>query len=859
MISRCKAIIVCLFAFSATIMAQQRYRGRIEGKADGAPIEGAFIVGLSKGIQTGYTFSGKEGQYVLTLSEGNKIDAIRVSMLGYETKTINLPGDKDPLLIRLSEKTTEIAESRAVAPVIENRGDTLSFYAGAFADGSEKALAELLEKIPEITVTETGSILHNGRYINKFYIEGLDLMGNRYGVVTNNLKAEDVAKIEIYKNHQPVRALERIQSTDRSAVNIILKSGAINSWLLSADVMLGLPEFPLFDGRAMLSRFSKGSQSLFIIKGNNSGKEISKEIREQEYFGKTGAFLVSSSDIETDFTSALNPSKGFLPLPKEYWFDNLSGIASLNHIGKVGKESQLRIFAHVAGEKDIDNLQRQEDIQLQDGTRIVISEETNAADKKGYFNTGACLEKNTRQKYLSDIFSVSGQIRTHESTLDAYAPVNQEYRLPSIKISNTFYVTLPHGDRSAIGFASNTKYVKNNHRAIYDTGEAKYEQKLLSREFLSDNHASLKAKIGRQWFNLAPGIAIGYTGVAASMSGPEQRTATLDAFSGRPYINLGGEFNIGTVHFNYVLPASLNILEVRGADKIVYPSFAPSVGITYKIRDFEFRIKSSYDDSRSDPASLLAAPIMTNYRSLSIQDSLNRKQALYAQASVNYSNVPMRLFANFSGSYTTRASARTVSAKLTEKITTFEYLPQTSSFTTKHLRISAEKFFGAKFLVIKGGLGYIGSVREEYLQGSPISIDENGMQADFSIRLCPSEWISLESSWRLQRGRSSGTTSINSSSKSSDNTIYVTPIKNLSVECSAYWLKEELSNISVSNPIMAKAEIAYSLHKAKLYLEGRNLFNAKEYRREYVSSYTSYSSVFALRPRSFLAGIRMSF
>ena len=92
MISKRAIPVLCLFAFSASVSAQQRYQGRVEEKADGAPIEGAFVVGLSQGTQKGFAFSGKDGEFTLTLSEGVVIEALRVSMLGYETITLTEQG-----------------------------------------------------------------------------------------------------------------------------------------------------------------------------------------------------------------------------------------------------------------------------------------------------------------------------------------------------------------------------------------------------------------------------------------------------------------------------------------------------------------------------------------------------------------------------------------------------------------------------------------------------------------------------------------------------------------------------------------------------------------------------------------------
>ena len=52
------------------------------------------------------------------------------------------------------------------------------------------------------------SIMYNGKYIRKFYVEGMDLMGGGYGVITNNLDADKIARVEVYRNHQPIKALK---------------------------------------------------------------------------------------------------------------------------------------------------------------------------------------------------------------------------------------------------------------------------------------------------------------------------------------------------------------------------------------------------------------------------------------------------------------------------------------------------------------------------------------------------------------------------------------------------------------------------------------------------------------------------
>ena len=52
-------------------------------------------------------------------------------------------------------------------------------------------------------------IRYLGKSINKFYVEGLDLL--KAGMaLTRNIQAKDIATVQILENHQPVKALKDI-------------------------------------------------------------------------------------------------------------------------------------------------------------------------------------------------------------------------------------------------------------------------------------------------------------------------------------------------------------------------------------------------------------------------------------------------------------------------------------------------------------------------------------------------------------------------------------------------------------------------------------------------------------------------
>lgn len=133
----------------------------------------------------------------------------------------------------------------------------MDYAASAFKTENDRSLGDLLQNLPNISVTQGGGIMYNGKYIRKFYVEGMDLMGGGYGVITNNLDADKIARVEVYRNHQPVKALKNTDSEGKTAINIILKEDYRNTWIGSADASLGAPVFPLFNAKAMASQFGK--------------------------------------------------------------------------------------------------------------------------------------------------------------------------------------------------------------------------------------------------------------------------------------------------------------------------------------------------------------------------------------------------------------------------------------------------------------------------------------------------------------------------------------------------------------------------------------------------------------------------
>ena len=156
----------------------------------------------------------------------------------------------------MEEEAILLQEVIVKAEPISQKGDTVSYLVSSFASENDRVIGDVLKKMPGIKVLSGGAIHYNGKEINKFYIENLDLLQGRYSVATNNISAKDVASVEVFEYHQPIKALAETNPTDRAALNIKLKNSAKGT--LNAVAQLGIGTPPVsWENELVLLYFAK--------------------------------------------------------------------------------------------------------------------------------------------------------------------------------------------------------------------------------------------------------------------------------------------------------------------------------------------------------------------------------------------------------------------------------------------------------------------------------------------------------------------------------------------------------------------------------------------------------------------------
>ena len=414
-----------------------------------------------------YAVTKKDGSWQMPLTEFPKGHLLLFSMMGYGTDTIRVDNGRSRYDVTLYEKSVRLKEVTVKSPNIRQRGDTLSYNVASFADVSDKTLADVLKKMPGIEVSESGEIKHNGKTLNKFYIEGHDMLGGRYSLATNNIHQKDVATVEVMQNHQPVKALEDMSFSDNPAINIRLKETAKNRLVGTMKAGGGFnPDVWIAEGTLM--RFSKKTQSLNTVKSNNTGGNIGKESN-QLITDDDGGLLNREYTLK-DYIN-LHPDR-LTDIDEDRVRDNHSHSVALNNLWAISGNTDISTQFIYNHDRLVSASQSSTSYFLNDST-IINEEDQHAKTKQNLLTASVALNTNTNRLYLSNTLSANISWNDIDIVTTGTYPNKQNADVPSYKVNNRLELLRRSGNiYRYIPFG-----IKRNHRVnAADSGRAAFER-----------------------------------------------------------------------------------------------------------------------------------------------------------------------------------------------------------------------------------------------------------------------------------------------------------------------------------------------------------------------------------------------
>ena len=388
------AILSFIVSFTATA---QTYKGKVVSE-NGKPLCSASVVLLADGGRTTLTFTRTVGDGSFSLSENNnggkRAVSIMFSYIGYARDTISIKDFRQGQTVVLYEKSVVIKEVKVKAPRITQHGDTLNFLVKSFRQKQDRSLADVIRKMPGLQVGEDGTITYQGKNINRFYIEGLDLLGSKYSQASENISADKVKSVQVYERHQPVKLLRDVSFSDQAALNIVLTDDAKNIWQGLADIGAGTKAQgvadALGDSRLMAMMFSRKMQSISMYKYNNTGKDVMKEVHDRQS-------VENDAVVENDILSGIT-----MPAPSldnvRTTFNN-SNLLATNWLFKTHKGDDLRLQVSGLLDKTTQSQTTQTVYtDLADGNAIV--EDVDAAQHTSEVSAELMYKKNSNDIYL---------------------------------------------------------------------------------------------------------------------------------------------------------------------------------------------------------------------------------------------------------------------------------------------------------------------------------------------------------------------------------------------------------------------------------------------------------------------------
>ena len=218
------ASLLLTFLFSVIGFAQTTVSGKITD-SDGQPVPSASVTIEEQGKDAimAYSISNSKGEYKVTFTSSEANLDLKIKAFNQKPLLKAIKNTSQNLNFSLESDATEIKEVKLKTKLITKKGDTISYDLKAFESKADRTLADVLKKIPGIEVNGDGSVLYQGEPINKFYVNGKDLMEGGYGTVNNSLPKDAVQKVEVMENHQPVKILQDKVPSENAGLNVVLK------------------------------------------------------------------------------------------------------------------------------------------------------------------------------------------------------------------------------------------------------------------------------------------------------------------------------------------------------------------------------------------------------------------------------------------------------------------------------------------------------------------------------------------------------------------------------------------------------------------------------------------------------------
>lgn len=363
-----------------------------------------------------FTETDEKGRFQIQLPVGFKrIEdyLLRVSLLGFKRQEIPLILGKYEYQFKLTESSLMLKEVRVSGkfPVVKMNGDTTTYRVADFASAQDRNIGDVLKKIPGIDVEDNGQIRFNGQKVSRLYLDGDDLLENKYNLATRTIPHDLVNQIQVLENHQRVRALEGKVFSDNVDINLTFTDKAKMKLIGQVNAGGGLPG--LYEGEANIISLKNKYKAISALKMNNTAKSLSSDI--------LGLNALNES-LRRDFYpegAQLSTGTGMIPpIEQNRYMFNHSGLINSANLWKLGSEAQLKSKVYYQYDYQKKRYQDQVNILLPDEVINYNEIQNNRTSDRNIYGD-MIFHRNNHKYYVNNKFAFEYKGLNDESLLSA--------------------------------------------------------------------------------------------------------------------------------------------------------------------------------------------------------------------------------------------------------------------------------------------------------------------------------------------------------------------------------------------------------------------------------------------------------
>ncbi len=850
-------LIIYIFSIFVAVSAlgQVNVSGTVVDKENNEPLAGAsVIVKGADGKIKKFTSSKSDGGFAITMPsvEGCRLE---VAMMSFARQSIALDSVSFPLAVYMDAGTTLLKEVTVKADRIREQGDTIAYNVGSFAQRQDRSIGDVLKRMPGIDVANNGRIKYQGEDINKFYIEGSDLLGGKYGIATNGINHEDVGAVEVMENHQPMQVLSGISFSDKAAINLRLKNRAKATWSFHGDAGGGWssqPEGAVWDGELFAMAVMPGFQNISTIRTNNCGEDLSSS--SIDFFAdrrQTG--LSRYVEIGLPGVPSLSDRRTLF---------NRSFLVSTNSLWKL-KNGEFKAnidysFNRVAA--DASNVTT----YFLDGGNRIITENRSGTEHTHSLSGRFIYELNQKTAFINNTLQTNIDWNDIGLVTSGSLPNRQSATLPDYYVSNRFKMIKRFKGKHLVTFQSVNEWESLPQSLNLDMNDEQFRQHISDHAFYTHESAAYAFNIKGVTLSLEGGLKAYFRSMDSHLPAlPEELPGVTENVVNTDYLTVYAtpkfEYWLRRVNLSLKLPVSYahyNFDRAIANRDEVY--FSPSLSFNWKPNNrFSGTLRGALGRSPMDLNLIHPGLIMTNYRTLKsgVHDFYN-SSSQNLSASVSYKHTRRGIFANGMVMHSWSHVPYTMAQQLYGDYAVYSYADARNDGKT----LMATGNIGKTLDFMRGSCNVNGSFSrsESHLLSQRQSVNSvsSGWSVGGKITGNPCRWFSFD--YRIDYSDSrltmNGLSESWLSTMENELSLSFIPHSKWRWTVSGEHYRNELTEHNYKNIVMLDTKLTFQLNK-KLELAASldNILNRRSY------NYTTYSQLSSFESRRQLRGRQLLF